>query len=308
MERVLSQDERIRRAEELYERRKMQNQTRTSATVNVENNNNNTLTKKLIIQFVLCLIIYSVFYAVKNIPNIVSQDVMYKISDILEYDINIQELYNKFNSYIKPEEEADSIESNTLIEETLSATDSIVEETENVEEAIENIVTDETVITEENVQIEETVEGVQIEESSGLSQMEIDAEYIKANCSLIKPLEGEITSRYGIRNPTVPTVPKYHTGIDIARVTGTVIISAMEGTVELVSSEGDYGNHVKITNGEISTLYAHCSKIYVKEGEKIAQGQEIAEVGATGNVTGPHLHFEIRRNNQYVDPDLVLQF
>ena len=308
MERVLSQDERIRRAEELYERRKMQNQTRTSATVNVENNNNNKLTKKLIIQIVLCLIIYSVFYAVKNIPNIVSQDVMYKISDILEYDINIQELYNKFNSYIKPEEEADSIESNTLIEETLSATDSIVEETENVEEAIENIVTDETVITEENLQIEEKVEEVQIEESSGLSQMEIDAEYIKANCSLIKPLEGEITSRYGIRNPTVPTVPKYHTGIDIARVTGTVIISAMEGTVELVSSEGDYGNHVKITNGEISTLYAHCSKIYVKEGEKIAQGQEIAEVGATGNVTGPHLHFEIRRNNQYVDPDLVLQF
>ena len=147
-----------------------------------------------------------------------------------------------------------------------------------------------------------------IEESSSLSQMEIDAQYIKANCSIIKPLEGEITSRFGMRNPTVPTVPKYHTGIDIARVVGTVIISAIEGDVELVSSHGDYGNHIKITNGEVSTLYAHCSKIYVKQGDHIVQGQEIAEVGETGNVTGPHLHFEIRRNNQYVDPDLILQF
>ena len=82
----------------------------------------------------------------------------------------------------------------------------------------------------------------------------------------------------------------------------------MEGTVELVSGEGSYGNHVKITNGDVSTLYAHCSKIYVKEGDYITQGQEIAEVGATGNVTGPHLHFEIRRNNEYVDPDLILEF
>ena len=138
--------------------------------------------------------------------------------------------------------------------------------------------------------------------------MSVDAEFIKANYNLIKPLEGEITSRYGIRNPKVATVPKYHTGIDIARVTGTVIVSAMEGTVELVSSQGDYGKHVKITNGELSTLYAHCSKIYVTEGQYITQGQKIAEVGATGNVTGPHLHFEIRRNNQYVDPDLLLQF
>lgn len=58
----------------------------------------------------------------------------------------------------------------------------------------------------------------------------------------------------------------------------------------------------------MTTVYAHCKTIYVSEGDKISQGQEIAQVGATGNVTGPHLHFEIRRNNQYIDPDLVLDF
>ena len=131
---------------------------------------------------------------------------------------------------------------------------------------------------------------------------------IKTNYSLIKPLTGTITSRFGIRNPTTPTVPKYHTGIDIAANTGTKFIAAMSGTVVQVSGEGDYGNHVKIMQDDVATLYAHCSKIYVNEGDTITQGQEIGEVGATGNATGPHLHFEIRKSERYVNPDDILDF
>lgn len=300
MERVINQDERIRRAEEIYARRQMQLENRKSATVNVEGRTDKKLTKKLIIQSIICLIIYGCYYGIKNIPNFVSEDVMYKISDILEYDINVQEMYNKFNKYINKNSEAteekSEIYEEQFIEETLSATDDI-ENTNNAQtETINEIQT-----TEENV--EENVEN-----TSELSQMEIDAKYILENFSIIKPLDGEITSRFGPRNPTVPTVPKYHTGIDIARIVGTEIIAAMEGDVELISSEGDYGNHVKITNGDVSTVYAHCNKIYVEQGEHVIQGQQIAEVGATGNVTGPHLHFEIRRNDIYVDPDLILEF
>ena len=296
MEKTLNREERIRRAEELYARRKMQANCRTSATVNVEDVNTNKITKKMLRQFIICVIIYISFYTIKNIPTLVPQEVIYKISDVLEYDINIQEVYENFNSYINSKSQEQNNEG--LIEETLAVSDN----EEIIEESVNNI-------NQESIKPAQAVEETQvIEESSSLSQMEIDAQYIKANCSIIKPLEGEITSRFGMRNPTVPTVPKYHTGIDIARVVGTVIISAIEGDVEVVSSQGDYGNHIKITNGEVSTLYAHCSKIYVKQGDHIVQGQEIAEVGETGNVTGPHLHFEIRRNNQYVDPDLILQF
>lgn len=283
MERILSQDERIRRAEEIYQKRKVQTQTKASATVNVKSNSNNKFRKKIVMQFIVCLLIYISFYAIKKSPDILSQEVMYKISDVLEYDINIQEVLNSYTKKEEQKENTTNQENIILVEETLS-------------------------VTTDNIENSETVEKTTVEDSSSMIQMQIDAEYIKSSISVIKPLEGEITSRFGIRNPTVATVPKYHTGIDIARVTGTVIISAIDGTVELVSSEGDYGNHVKITNGEISTLYAHCSEIYVKEGEQIKQGQHIAEVGETGNVTGPHLHFEIRRNNQYVDPDLILQF
>lgn len=292
MERVLSQDERIRRAEEIYARRKM-NETRKSATVQVEAQKPNNLTKKLVKQFIICLLIYICFYMAKNVPNLIPQEVMNKITDTLEYDINVQELYENFKGIYKKENQDENVENKEeeqLPQETLSATDSDGESNE---------------VAQKEEKSEETQEE---ENTEGLTQMEIDVQYIKKNYSLIKPLEGEITSRFGPRNPEVPTVPKYHTGIDIARVVGTVVISAMEGTVELVSGEGSYGNHVKITNGDVSTLYAHCSKIYVKEGDYITQGQEIAEVGATGNVTGPHLHFEIRRNNEYVDPDLILEF
>ena len=80
----------------------------------------------------------------------------------------------------------------------------------------------------------------------------------------------------------------------------------MEGEVTLVSEEGGYGKQIRITNGDIVTIYGHCNSIYVKEGESIKIGQEIGEVGQTGNATGPHLHFEIRYQERLVNPENIL--
>lgn len=82
----------------------------------------------------------------------------------------------------------------------------------------------------------------------------------------------------------------------------------MEGTVTISSTVGTYGYHIKIVNNDVGTLYAHCSKLYVSEGETVKQGQSIAEVGSTGNSTGPHLHFEIMRNSTYINPRSILEF
>ena len=82
----------------------------------------------------------------------------------------------------------------------------------------------------------------------------------------------------------------------------------MEGIVELVSSIGDYGKHMKIRCNNVTTLYAHCLSISVKEGQIVAQGQEIGKVGSTGNSTGPHLHFEIRVEDRFVDPSKIVIF
>ncbi|MBO5478435.1 MAG: M23 family metallopeptidase [Clostridia bacterium] len=137
---------------------------------------------------------------------------------------------------------------------------------------------------------------------------ETDEQYLKNNFSFIKPIEGVVSSEFGQRESSNPIVSTNHTGIDIAANTGTVVKAAMEGTVTISSTVGDYGYHIKITNNDVSTLYAHCSKLYVKEGDTISQGQEIAEVGSTGKSTGPHLHFEIMRGSTYINPRSILEF
>lgn len=301
MERTLSVDEKIRRAEEIYQRKKMQNERKSYATVNVRQKPEHKTIKKMFLQIAICFVIYLIYYLIQNSNYIFSEDVLNKTKEILSYNINFQEKWNEWKGYLKlenlipkQEENQEPEQQNTEIDENI-----LQNEISNTVGQMTNTV--EAVLSAQETIIEETTE-----EESSLSQMELDANYIKETLSFIKPLNGVITSRFGNRNPTTETVPKYHTGIDIAADTGTVIVAATEGTVSVVSSEGDYGNHVKILNGNIMTLYAHCNKIYVNEGDAITQGQSIAEVGATGNVTGPHLHFEIRLEDRIVDPEYVL--
>ena len=146
------------------------------------------------------------------------------------------------------------------------------------------------------------------QQQQDLSQIEADIQTAKNTTSFIKPIEGTVSSNYGQRDPSTPTVPKNHTGIDIAANVGTKIKAATAGEVVLSSTEGDYGNHLKIQIGEVSIIYAHCNAMYVNQGDKVEQGQEIAEVGSTGNSTGPHLHFEVRVYERTIDPRTILQF
>ena len=96
---------------------------------------------------------------------------------------------------------------------------------------------------------------------------------------------------------------RMHYGLDYAAPTGTPIYAADGGTVITAGWHGNYGYYIKIDHGANKvSLYAHCSKLLVKKGERVYQGQHIAEMGKTGRVTGPHLHFEVRVNGQHKDP------
>lgn len=111
---------------------------------------------------------------------------------------------------------------------------------------------------------------------------------------------GTISSRYGanesVRNHT-------HKGLDIAASYGTPIKAVADGTVIFSGTESGYGNLIKIDHGNsVTTYYGHCSKLLVSTGANVKAGDVIAKVGSTGNSTGNHLHFEIRINGSYVNP------
>lgn len=116
---------------------------------------------------------------------------------------------------------------------------------------------------------------------------------------IIWPLTGVITSYYGPRNLLGMT---YHYGLDIDGNTGDPIVAAMSGTVTYSGWLGGYGYLVIVEDDDVEYYYAHASELLVSVGQLVSAGETIARVGATGRVTGPHLHFEIRIGGQAVDP------
>jgi murein DD-endopeptidase MepM/ murein hydrolase activator NlpD len=121
--------------------------------------------------------------------------------------------------------------------------------------------------------------------------------------TLHMPVKGRMTSPYGYRIHPIYKVRKLHTGIDIAAPSGTAIKAAGDGLVVFAGRWGGYGNCVILDHGGgTATLYGHCSRLAVANGGKVTQGQTIAYVGSTGLSTGPHLHFEVRRDGHPVDP------
>ena len=112
-----------------------------------------------------------------------------------------------------------------------------------------------------------------------------------------------MTSGFGMRYHPILHITRMHTGCDFGAPIGTTIHAAAAGIVIHSSYMNGYGNVVIIDHGGgISTVYAHCSRIVVSDGQSIKRGQYIANVGSTGLSTGPHLHFEVRVNGHPVNP------
>ena len=270
MERTMSVEEKIRRAEEIYERRK-RGVERPIATVNIsEDKKDVKLLKKMIIQILVCVSIYLVIYTIQNSEYVFSKDFINKVNEVLSYDTNFVEIYNNIKNGLQ-----------NIFQKNIENTSEEGKEENVIDQTAIGGAEGDTVVNEETVENTENAE----EKPEELTQAEQDIINIKNTTSFIKPVEGVITSPFGQRDTATGTVPKNHTGTDIAANLGTKIKSATDGEVVLASEEGDYGKHLKIQIGEVSIIYAHCNNLYVKQGDKVTQGQEIAEVGSTGNST-----------------------
>jgi murein DD-endopeptidase MepM/ murein hydrolase activator NlpD len=124
-----------------------------------------------------------------------------------------------------------------------------------------------------------------------------------ASGALTLPVAGPVTSPFGARTSPTTGAQEFHEGIDIAAAQGTPIRAAASGTVTFAGQMSGYGNVVIVSHdGGLQTRYAHQSAMSVTAGQTVAAGEVIGAVGATGEATGPHLHFEVRLNGVAVDP------
>ena len=157
-----------------------------------------------------------------------------------------------------------------------------------LEEAIQQFEEDEAELTSEISKFEHTAAGESLAPFSG---------------RFIRPVPGAITSGFGYRYHPILHITRLHAGIDFHAPTGTPVHAAASGIIVRAQYMRGYGNTITIAHGsDLSTVYGHLSRIYVRTGERVTQGQTIGASGATGLATGPHLHFEVRVHGRPVNP------
>ncbi len=147
-------------------------------------------------------------------------------------------------------------------------------------------------------------------ETSLIEQLEAEIEQITSSYSYDGgvfcwpcPSYTAISSDYGWRTDPIDGSTSFHNGVDMAAAEGSSILAAYDGTVVAASYNWSMGNYVTINHGNgLYTIYMHASKLYVSEGDNVSKGDLIAAVGATGRVTGAHLHFTVRLDGAYVSP------
>ncbi len=121
-----------------------------------------------------------------------------------------------------------------------------------------------------------------------------------------QPVPGRVTSNYGLRMHPILGYSRMHRGLDFRATHGTPIVAVMDGTVNRAGRAGGYGLQVRLNHsGGLATSYSHMSRIAVSSGARVRQGQVIGYVGSTGLSTGPHLHYEMYRNGQTINPRSV---
>jgi len=123
-----------------------------------------------------------------------------------------------------------------------------------------------------------------------------------------QPVRGSISSGFGYRDHPTEGDARFHYGVDLAADRGTEVCCFADGSVTAVGESSSYGKYCIVTHeGGYRTLYAHCSRVTASSGASVQKGEKIAEVGETGMATGPHLHFELQREDLYLNPVYYLE-
>ncbi len=245
-------------------------------------------------------------YTIEKVLNHISE-IEVKNKSIESSKKLIDEKISKVNKTI-----GETNENIKILEEKKKEKENEINEIKKLNEELSNtysaISKDKSEIHDEIVKLYEDNERLQEEQKKYMEKLNKENKKAKPKVKYgkyIKPVQGKITSRFGKRVHPVTGKESNHTGLDIAAPMGEGVKASLGG--EVVSAgwySNVYGNVVIINHGNnIQTFYAHLSKVLVKKGEHVNQGDIIAKVGTTGLSTGPHLHFEIYVNGERVDPE-----
>lgn len=126
---------------------------------------------------------------------------------------------------------------------------------------------------------------------------------------IVTPVVGHLNSEYGYRDHPINGRYLFHGGVDIGGKKGDPIVAFAAGTVEYIGKNDSYGLYLQIDHGSgVKSFYAHCSKILVSKGQTVALGEKVAEIGSTGESTGPHLHLELKYFKTRLNPAYYVNF
>lgn len=122
------------------------------------------------------------------------------------------------------------------------------------------------------------------------------------------PLLGRMTSEFGWREHPIEGGEKFHCWVDLKADCGTPVLAFASGTVDYIGESDIYGQYLQLRHGNgVTSFYAHCSKLCVQQGQRVTAGEKVAESGATGEVTGPHLHFEMKKDGVRLNPAYYIE-
>lgn len=239
------------------------------------------------------------FLFIKNTKETSEEEIFNKIEEMAEvtYKIYAITLNNENTTYVNSLEEAETAIAKIKEEKA--------DKLDEIEIGIQEIYTKNIEETTNTIEVASAISKTETEIANIVKEQEkIKSATFEGVYFAVKPVTGTITSRFGanesIRDHT-------HMGMDIAAPNGTSIKAAADGTITYSGWMGGYGNLIIISHGNgIQTYYGHCSKLYVSVGKEVKAGDIIAAVGSTGNSTGNHLHFEIRKNGSQINPQKYL--
>ncbi|NLY43661.1 MAG: M23 family metallopeptidase [Clostridiaceae bacterium] len=239
-------------------------------------------------QILACCIIFLILFVIKSINLPATNMIANKIRSTLSYTVDWKNSYKSVTAFARNlnsiNEKIFGSKNNKQEVNNDTKTDATKQDTGTNEQGTDNTepVTDPTEIIEKG--------------------------YVRINQEIAAPLDGIITSTFGMRQHPLLKKDEYHYGIDIDGKKGMDITAAMDGEVLETGYNDSYGKYVRLKHEEdLITFYAHCSEILVNKGEKVKLGTPIAKVGGSGTASGEHLHFEIWKGDKVLDPLKYIQ-